>query len=70
MNYVLCFNTRFNNILDCKIKTFYENRDRKIEKRKTDRGHYKPLYTDKNFATIFRVLCIFNLCVFEPSRHM
>ena len=32
MNDVLCFNTRFNNILDCKITTFYENRNRKIEK--------------------------------------
>ena len=39
MNYVLCFNTRFNNILDCKIKTFHENRNRKIEKRKTDRAN-------------------------------
>ena len=38
MNYVLCFNTRFNNILDCKIETFYENRNRKIEKQKIDRG--------------------------------
>ena len=38
MNYVLRFNTRFDNILDCKIKTFYENQNRKIEKRKTDRG--------------------------------
>ena len=24
---VLCFNTRFNNILDSKITTFYENRE-------------------------------------------
>ena len=38
MNDVLCFNTRFNNILDCKITTFYENRNRKTEKQKTDRG--------------------------------
>ena len=32
MNDVLCFNTHFNNILDCKITTFYENRNRKIRK--------------------------------------
>ena len=35
---VLCINTRFSNILDSKITTFYENRNRKIENRKTDRG--------------------------------
>ena len=34
MNYVLCFNTRFNNILDGKIKTFSKTEIVKLKSEK------------------------------------